>query len=139
MKKVIVAAVAAAMGVVGVSPAFAAEGTLSGVTGKVMVRQGGQFVPARADMTVSDGDIVSVLDKGSAVVAYDGLCNADLKSGMTVVVGPALCAPTKTGQFTSAGGLGLFWTNPIIIGGIVATAVAVPVAIIANQNNGLSD
>lgn len=138
MNKVIVAAVAAAMGVVGVSPAFAAEGTLSGVTGKVMVRQGGQFVPARADMTVSDGDIVSVLDKGSAVVAYDGLCSADLKSGMTVVVGPALCAPTKTGQATSTSSLKLILSNPIVVAGIVGLAIAVPVAL-SSQSHGLSD
>ena len=132
MKKAVVAVVVAAMGFVAAAPAFAGEGVVSAVDGKVMVRHGDAFVPASSGMKLVDGDIVSALDKGHAVVAYGGLCSAEVGAGTTSVVGPALCPPATTGQLGSVMGGDYM---PLIIGGLVIGGGITAAVIVANRSN----
>lgn len=129
------------LGVCAASSANAAGGTIVGAEGNVAIEREGKVARAQAGSTVTDGDKITVLGKGRAVVAYEGLCQATVGSGVTVV-GPALCPPATTAAMEP--GLlsgGLFAPQvlvPAVIGG--GALIGGTILIVnANKNNGASN
>lgn len=95
MKKVV--ALMAALSV-SVSPVFAsvpdaaeAANVLSSISGVIKVKQGGRIVAASDGMKLRDGDIVTVVGKGSARIAYGKTCTVTLAPRSSTVIGPDLC------------------------------------------------
>lgn len=140
MKRLSFAALAV-LGVCAASAANAAGGTIVGAEGNVAIERDGKVARAQAGSTVTDGDKITVLGKGRAVVAYEGLCQATVGSGVTVV-GPALCPPATTAATDSGLPSGGLLTPQVLVPAAIGTGVIVGGTILivnANKNNGTSN
>ncbi len=101
-----------------------AEANLSEAKGQVLVNAGTGFV-AHAGQALKAGDRIMLGPKASARVTFADGCSLPVKAGIVTI--PQM-SPCKS-KAQSGGGFRAFITNPLVIAGIVATAVAVPVAI----------
>ena len=73
--------------------------TLSGVTGKVSVNQGREFVPAQSEMRLKPGDRVMIADNASATITFDDACKMDLGASKVVTVpAKSTCAGAELSQ-----------------------------------------
>ena len=138
MNKVLATAAVGIFGLAMATPVLAAEGIVSSLDGKAMVRHGNATAPGKIDMPLTDGDVVSVVGEGRLVISYDKRCDVEVTSGKTVVVGPNLCpkaaaANTGNGQLLS-GNVAPVVGGVVIAGGIAAGAIAA-----SKSNSGASD
>jgi len=132
MKRFMAAVLATTLGASSTYAASVDGASFASSTGDVKVRHEGKVVPGNAGMALSDGDIVTVVGKGEAVIAY-GNCQVKVPSGTTSVVGPALCPPKTTGQIAESG-LG---TAPLLLLGGVAVA-GIGIAVASSGSSGAS-
>lgn len=65
--------------------------TLSGQQGTVMVNSGSQFVSAKKNQQLKQGDRVMVMKGGTATVTYPNGCVATVQSGSMIDVNAATC------------------------------------------------
>jgi hypothetical protein len=73
--------------------------TLSGVTGKVSVNQGREFVPAQSEMRLKPGDRVMIADNASATITFDDACKMNLGASKVVTVpAKSTCAGAELSQ-----------------------------------------
>lgn len=133
MKRFMAAVMATALGASSTYAASVDGASFTSSTGDVKVRHEGKVVPGNAGMALSDGDIVTVVGKGEAVIAY-GNCQVKVPSGTTSVVGPALCPPKTTGQIAESG-LG---AGTLLLGGAVVVG-GIGLAIAASNSSGASN
>lgn len=124
MKFRLIAAMAGAMLVAGMAGSAQAGARLSETKGQVLVNAGAGFV-VHSGQTLKAGHRVMIGPNASARITFKDGCSLTVKPGL-VTVPPT--SPCKS-QAQSGGGFRAFITNPLVIAGIVATAVAVPVAI----------
>lgn len=105
--------------------------TLTGVSGTVLVNQGGGYKPAVAPMTLKAGDSVLANPKSGAQIVYSDCSAVDVKPGEVVIVAEDVpCAGAADAAGLGAGGLG---ANGLLIGGL---AVAGGIGIVAGVSGG---
>jgi hypothetical protein len=91
-------AFALATATVAASPA-GPNATLTGVTGKVSVNQGREFVPAQSDMRLKPGDRILIADKGAATITFDDSCRMNLgESKVVTIPAKSTCAGAQLSQ-----------------------------------------
>jgi hypothetical protein len=84
---------------VAANPAAGPNATLTGVTGKVSVNQGREFVPAQSEMRLKPGDRIMIADSGSATITFDDSCRMDLgESKVVTVPAKSTCAGAQLSQ-----------------------------------------
>jgi hypothetical protein len=95
---------------VAANPAAGPNATLSGVTGKVSVNQGKEFVPAQSQMRLKPGDRVMIAEQGSATITFDDSCRMNLgESKVVTIPAKSTCAGadlSQQGVVQGAGGGG---------------------------------
>lgn len=127
MKRFMAAVLATALGASSTYAASVDGASFASSTGDVKVRHEGKVIPGSDGMALSDGDIVTVVGKGEAVIAYGG-CQVKIPSGATAMVGPALCPPKTTGQNSDdkdkLGAGPLLLGGALVVGGIVAAVAS---------------
>lgn len=113
----------------------ASAATVSRHGGSVLVSKDKGFVPMTGDLEVAPGGRIMVQPGGTASIRYAGNCTVRLGPGLWQVQQAAPCADGKTeidftGRMNQAGpedgGGGV---NPFIVGGVIATAVGLGIAI----------
>lgn len=132
------------------SVAYAGDATvtISGQKGTVMVNSGKQFVSAKKNQHLKQGDRIMVMEGGTATVTYANGCVATVQSGSMVDVNAATCgaSPKKVGPMYAQamgddehkdrdrdGGAG--WINSPAAGWTGAAIVAIITAIVINNND----
>lgn len=133
MKRLLASVLAIALGASSTYAASMDGASFASSTGDVKVRHEGKVVPGNTGMALSDGDIVTVVGKGEAVIAY-GSCQVKVPAGTTSVVGPALCPPKTTGQIAESG----MGTGTMLLGGAVLVG-GIGIAIAASNSGGASN
>ena len=92
-------AFALATATVAANPAAGPNATLTGVTGKVSVNQGSEFVPAQTEMRLKPGDRIMIADSASATITFDDSCRMDLgESKVVTVPAKSTCAGAEVSQ-----------------------------------------
>jgi hypothetical protein len=92
-------AFALATATVAANPAAGPNATLTGVTGKVSVNQGSEFVPAQSEMRLKPGDRIMIADKGAATITFDDSCRMNLgESKVITVPAKSTCAGAQLSQ-----------------------------------------
>ena len=118
---------------------------LSQVTGSVMVNDGTRFVKASSGIQIKPGTKVIASKDSTLDLIYQNGCVKQVKANTMLTVGTqAECVAKISDEriYVAAVGnqnnLGLrqFLANPLVIAGVVATAIAVPVAL---ANSGSSN
>ena len=116
---------------------------LSQVTGNVMVNDGTRFVKASSGIQIKPGTKVIASKDSTLDLIYQNGCVKQVKANTMLTVGTqAECVAKISDEriYVAAVGnqnnLGLrrLLANPIVIAGVVATAIAVPVAL-TNSNS----
>ena len=125
-----------ALGMVGLAQANPVA-LLYKVQGKVMVNQGGKFVPAKVGMPLNVGDRIIAMDGASASLQYGNACTIQVAPDSSLTVTP-LCTQKTTladRQQGTDGGMGGSSTNytPYILGGIATVAL---IAVASGGGNG---
>lgn len=118
---------------------------LSQVTGNVMVNDGTRFVKAASGVQIKPGTKVIASKDSTLDIIYQNGCVKQVKANTMLTVGTQADCVAKISDeriYVAAvgnnGGLGLqnrLLVNPLVIAGIVATAIAVPVAIRNSSHN----
>jgi len=117
---------------------------LSQVTGNVMVNDGTRFVKAASGVQVKPGTKVIAASDATLDLVYQNGCVKQVKANTMMTVGTqAECVAKISDEriYVAAVGtngvtysrINYLISNPVVIAGVVATAIAVPVAV--NQNH----
>lgn len=121
---------------------------LSQVTGNVMVNDGTRFVKAASGVQIKPGTKVIASKDSTLDLIYQNGCVKQVKANTMLTVGTQADCVAKisderiyvaaVGNGNGLGSQNRFLSNPLVIAGIVATAIAVPVALTnsgSNNNN----
>lgn len=93
MKKVLI--LAAGLSFVTASAFAAVSGSsavLSSVSGSIKVKQGGRIIRGTEGLELANGNVVTVVGKGSVLITYNNSCRVQVKTRSSVVIGPNLCS-----------------------------------------------
>lgn len=120
-------ALALALGMVGLAQANPVA-LLYKVQGKVMVNQGGKFVPAKAGMPLGVGDRILVMADSNASIEYGNGCTLSLVPNSSLTVTPdcknaQALADTQQGNTATMDPSHTDYTPYILIGGIATVAL----------------
>lgn len=121
---------------------------LSQVTGNVMVNDGTRFVKAASGVQIKPGTKVIASKDSTLDLIYQNGCVKQVKANTMLTVGTQADCVAKisderiyvaaVGNVNGLGSQNRLLANPLVIAGIVATAIAVPVALTnsgSNNNN----
>lgn len=108
----------------GMTGAAHAEANLSETKGQVLVNAGAGFV-AHAGQALKAGDRIMLGPNASARVTFADGCSLPVNAGIITI--PQVSPCKSKAQF--GGGLRNLLANPLVIAGVVATAIAIPVAL----------
>jgi hypothetical protein len=121
---------------------------LSQVTGNVMVNDGTRFVKASSGIQIKPGTKVIASKDSTLDLIYQNGCVKQVKANTMLTVGTqAECVAKISDERIYVAAVGnqnnlgqsRFLSNPLVIAGIVATAIAVPVALVNSNSSNNND